>query len=124
MEFSKCFPIWNKLNTDEQSLLLNSAFVKKIPAGTVIHEGNSDCMGLLLVYSGQLRAFIFSDEGKEITIYRLFNFDMCLFSASCMMKNIQFNISVVAEKDTEAWVIPVDVYKIIFLLYSTSVILL
>ena len=52
-----------------------------------------------------------SEEGREITIFRLFSRDMCLFSASCMMKNIQFDITVTAEKDTEAWFIPVDIYK-------------
>jgi CRP/FNR family transcriptional regulator len=68
-------------------------------------------VGLFLICSGQLRAFILSDEGKEITIYRLFERDMCLFSASCMMNSIQFDISIEAEKDTELWVIPSEVYK-------------
>ena len=36
---------------------------------------------------------------------------MCLFSASCMMNSIQFDISIEAEKDTELWVIPTEVYK-------------
>ncbi|MEA4992607.1 MAG: Crp/Fnr family transcriptional regulator, partial [Oscillibacter sp.] len=73
--------------------------------------GDADCVGLMIVRSGQLRAFILSDEGKEVTIYRLFERDMCLFSASCIMKNIQFDIAVEAEKDAELWVIPSDVYK-------------
>ena len=36
---------------------------------------------------------------------------MCLFSASCMMNSIQFDISVMPETDTEAWIIPADLYK-------------
>lgn len=111
MNFSDFFPVFNKLETAEQSALLHSAALRKINKGTLIHSGSGDCLGLLLVRSGQLRAFIMSDEGREITIYRLFERDMCLFSASCMMKNIQFDISITAEKDTEAWLIPVDVYQ-------------
>ena len=61
--------------------------------------------------SGQLRAYILSDEGREITIYRLFDRDMCLFSAPCMMRSIQFEVTVAAEKDTEFWVIPTEVYQ-------------
>ena len=61
--------------------------------------------------SGQLRAYILSDEGREITLYRLFDMDMCLFSASCIMRSIQFEIIIEAEKDTELWIIPADVYK-------------
>ena len=70
-----------------------------------------DCTGLLLVKSGQLRAYILSDEGREITIYRLFDRDMCLFSASCMMRSIQFEITIETEKDTELWIIPTEIYK-------------
>ena len=70
-----------------------------------------DCTGLLLVKSGQLRAYILSDEGREITIYRLFDRDMCLFSASCMMRSIQFDMTIEAEKDTEFWIIPTEIYK-------------
>ena len=63
------------------------------------------------VCPGQLRAYIISEEGREITIYRLFERDICLFSASCMMRNIQFDITIEAEKDTEAWVIPPKLYR-------------
>ena len=56
--------------------------------------------------SGQLRAYILSDEGREITIYRLFDRDMCLFSASCIMRSIQFEVIIEAEKDSELWIIP------------------
>ena len=60
---------------------------------------------------GQLRAYILSDEGREITLYRLFERDMCLFSASCVIRSIQFEIIIEAEKDTELWVIPPEIYQ-------------
>ena len=66
---------------------------------------------MLLVKSGQLRAYILSDEGREITLYRLFDRDLCLFSASCIMRSIQFEVSIEAEKDTDLWVIPAAVYQ-------------
>ena len=84
---------------------------KMVSKGTIIHNGSMDCTGLLLVKSGQLRAYILSDEGREITIYRLFDRDMCLFSASCMMRSIQFEVTIEAEKDTDLWIIPVDIYQ-------------
>ena len=83
----------------------------RVSKGTVVHNGSADCTGLLLLKSGQLRAYILSDEGREITLYRLFDMDMCLFSASCIMRSIQFEIIIEAEKDTELWIIPADVYK-------------
>ena len=79
--------------------------------GTVLHNGSLDCLGLLLIRSGQLRAYILSEEGREITIYRLFEMDICLFSASCVMPNMQFDIITEAEKDSEIWIIPACLYK-------------
>ncbi|WP_312279685.1 Crp/Fnr family transcriptional regulator [Oscillibacter sp.] len=111
MELEEYFPVWKELTERERALLAGAAVRRSAPKGTLLHAGVADCVGLMIVRSGQLRAFILSDEGKEITIYRLFERDMCLFSASCIMKNIQFDIAVEAEKDAELWVIPSDVYK-------------
>lgn len=111
MPLSTYFPIWEKLNADEQNLLLQSASKRTAKKGILLHNGSADCVGLFVLCSGQLRAFILSDEGKEVTIYRLFERDICLFSASCMLSSIQFDISIEAEKDSEFYIIPSDVYK-------------
>ncbi len=111
MPLSTYFPIWEKLNADEQNLLLQSASKRTAKKGILLHNGSADCVGLFVLCSGQLRAFILSDEGKEVTIYRLFERDICLFSASCMLSSIQFDIAIEAEKDSEFYIIPTDVYK-------------
>ena len=41
--------------------------------GALIHGGAADCVGFILVVSGQLRVFTVSDEGRELTLYRLFD---------------------------------------------------
>ena len=111
MDFSQYFPIWNKLTDDQRQRISQRVVRREVKKGTLLHDGSNECTGLLLVRSGQLRAYILSDEGREITIYRLFDRDMCLFSASCIMRSIQFDITVEAEKDTELWLIPPDVYQ-------------
>ena len=111
MDFSQYFPIWNKLTDDQRQRITQRVMRREVKKGTLLHDGSNECTGLLLVRSGQLRAYILSDEGREITIYRLFDRDMCLFSASCIMRSIQFDITVEAEKDTELWLIPPDVYQ-------------
>ena len=111
MNFPDYFPIWDQLNQDQQGLLQHSVALRSAPKGTVLHNGDMDCTGLLLVKSGQLRAYILSDEGREITLYRLFDRDMCLFSASCMMRSIQFEVTIEAEKDSRLWIIPPEVYQ-------------
>ena len=111
MDVQDFFPIWAQLTPSQQRKLSESAIRRSIPKGTMLHSGSTECTGLLLVCSGQLRAFILSDEGREINLYRLFERDICLFSASCMLRSMQFEIMIAAEKDTELFVIPADVYQ-------------
>ncbi len=111
MSFSEFFPIWDKLTEQQQQRIQTASEFRQVKKGTVLHNGSLDCLGLLLIRSGQLRAYILSEEGREITIYRLFERDICLFSASCVMPDIQFNIVIEAEKDTELWIIPACLYK-------------
>ncbi len=111
MELKEYFPMWEKLTTAQQSRLLSASDQRSYKKGQIVHNGLTDCMGLFLIQSGQLRAYTISDEGREITMYRLFERDICLFSASCIMRSIQFDIVIEAEKDTEVWLIPAETYK-------------
>lgn len=111
MKLQDYFPVWEKLTPAQQKQLEDSRLSRTVKKGTVLHSGSADCTGLLLIRKGQLRAYILSDEGREITIYRLFERDICLFSASCIMRSIQFEVMIEAEKDTELWIIPPDLYK-------------
>ena len=111
MSFENYFPVWNDLNTAQKNLISDSLTARQVKKGTILHNGNLDCTGLLLIKSGQLRTYILSDEGREITLYRLFDMDMCLLSASCIMRSIQFEVIIEAEKDTDLWVIPAEIYK-------------
>ena len=111
MDLSTHFPIWDKLTPAQQKVISQSSQTRSVPKGTVLHNGSIDCLGLLLILSGQLRAYIISDEGREITLYRLFERDVCIFSASCIMRNIQFEVIIEAEKDSEIIVLPPHIYK-------------
>ena len=111
MELKDFLPVWNKLEENQRRILSESAFERKYLKGDILHNGNYVCQGLFCVRSGQIRAFIVSSEGREITLYRLFERDICLFSASCILNSIQFSVIISAEKDSEITVIPSDVYK-------------
>ena len=111
MSFSSYFPIWDKLTSEQQNRILAVTEFRKVKGGTVLHDGGPNCVGLLLVRSGQLRAYMLSEEGREITISRFFEMDICLFSASCVMPNMMFDVFIEAEKDSEIWVIPACLYK-------------
>ena len=111
MDISTYFPVYDKLTPQQQTMLKDSATLRIVPAGQVVHNGSLDCTGFFLIRSGQLRSYSLSPEGREITLYRLLERDCCLFPASCMMRSLQYEITIETEKESEFWVIPPDVFR-------------
>lgn len=111
MEIKEFFPIWDKMTAGQQEALVSGARRQVLKKGTVIHRDTEDCAGLLLLEEGQLRAYMLSEEGREITVYRLLEGDICLFSASCMIRSLQSDIVIEAERDSRMWVISPGVYR-------------
>ncbi len=111
MELAEFFPMRNELTPADRQALEGAAVEREARVGTILHNGSADCVGLLAVRSGQLRAYILSGEGREVTIYRLFERDICLFSAACMLSSVQFDVTIEVEKDASLWVIPTEVYR-------------
>lgn len=104
------FPFWDKLEFQYKEELANHCQLQHFRKGSRIETKAKQCLGLLLIQTGQLRALILSESGKEITLYRLYELDICLFSASCIMRNVQFDIQIEVEADTDAFVIPPVLY--------------
>lgn len=104
-------PFWADLTPEQQSMIKNGSATRRFSAGNMLHRGPEDCAGLFIIIKGQVRAFILSDTGREITLYRLFDRDVCIFSASCVMKDIRFDVHMQAVEDTETILIPTPVYR-------------
>ena len=111
MDFTTYFPVWDKLTAEQQQKIADVIQFQTVKKGTCIHDSSADCLGLVMVRSGQLRTFILSEEGREITLNRLFEYDVSLLSASCVMPDLQFNVMIEAEKDSEFWSIPACLFK-------------
>ena len=111
MDFTTYFPIWDKLTPVQQKKIEDATYYREVPKGMILHSGETNCLGIVLIQSGQLRAYSISGEGREVTLYRLFEYDTCIFTASCAMPNIMFDMVIEAEKDSEVLVIPPEVYN-------------
>ena len=107
----KALPFWKDLTPDERREVNNTVSLRMYKKGDFLHKAEEDCAGLLVIRKGQVRAYILSDAGKEITLYRLLEHDICLFSASCIMKNITFDVMIEAEKDSEVLLLPTALYN-------------
>lgn len=104
---------WDKLNSREQELILNNTNYRLYGKGENVHGLENDCTGILLIKSGELRTYMLSEDGREITLYRLYKGDVCILSASCILENITFDVFIDAEQDSEVLIInPVTFQKI------------
>ena len=111
MAFQEYLPFWKSLTAEQQDRIRGVIVHHSVEKGERIHDSSADCLGLVAVETGQLRTYILSEEGREITIGRLFDYDISLLSASCVMPDMQLNVMIEAEKNTEFWSIPACLFK-------------
>ncbi|MGG7162337.1 Crp/Fnr family transcriptional regulator [Clostridium ihumii] len=108
---TKYFPVWENLLQSEKEFLLNNIKLVKYNKGENIHNGKNDCIGVLILKKGMLRTYILSEEGKEVTLYRLYKGDVCILSASCILKNITFDVHIDSEEDSEVLMINANAFS-------------
>ena len=102
--FKAAFPFWDRLSDTDKETFCRSSHLTRFEKGTNVHDGN-ECTGVILIKTGSLRLYMLSDEGKEITLYRLFAGDMCMLSASCVLNSVTFDVFVDSEEESECVVI-------------------
>lgn len=103
------FPFWEHLSKEEKELLTSQARVVRFEENQMIASTEMDCLGVLYVKSGIIRLYLYSEDGREVTIARLTKDDVCLLSASCMLAQVSFPAQVSAESDVEAILVPVNI---------------
>ena len=64
---------------------------------------------MLFVLSGEIRTYLLSEEGREVTLFRLYPGELCVLSASCVISQITFDTQMTAGMDTEVLIIPANV---------------
>lgn len=102
-------PFWTSLTEQEKEILSKSAVIRHYEKGSFIHSSDRDCLGMLFILSGEIRTYILSDEGREITLFRLYPNDPCVLSASCVISQISFDTQMTARQDTEVLIIPPNI---------------
>ena len=102
--YSRCFPFWEKLSAADKEYLCQNSSVEHFEKEQPVHD-NMGCTGLYIVKSGRLRIYMLSDEGKEITLYRLSEGDICMLSASCVLSSITFDVYIDAEEPSDCYMI-------------------
>ncbi|MBQ8519607.1 MAG: Crp/Fnr family transcriptional regulator [Agathobacter sp.] len=100
------FPFWSNLTDAEKDLIKNAVYTEKYNKGMLMHRTEDSCKGLMTILTGQLRTYILSEEGREVTLFRVNAEEVCVLSASCLMDTITFDVLIEATEDTEVLVLP------------------
>lgn len=106
----KSLAFWDKLEEKDKNLLLNNMAEKNFKKGESIYSADEECLGVLLIKEGMLRVFILSEDGREVTLYRLYPGDTCVLSASCILNSISFEVHIAAEEDTRTLLINIAAF--------------
>jgi len=104
--YEMLFPFWSKLSDVEKDFIKQTIYVETYNKGMLMHRTEDSCKGLITVLSGQLRTYILSEEGREVTLFRVNAEEVCVLSASCLMDAITFDVLIEATEDTEVLVLP------------------
>lgn len=110
--FQQYYPFWEQLSDDEKNLFCSYSAVKTFKKGENINRAEQ-CAGFVLIKSGQIRIYILSEEGREITLYRLSAGAICVFTAKCVLDCISFNVFIEAEEDTELVVLNPNTFHVV-----------
>ena len=102
--YKENFPFWEKISGADREYICRNSHMLTYPKGRNIHNGE-ECSGVIFVCSGSLRLYMMSDEGKEVTLYRLHRGDLCMLSASCVLDAVTFDVFVDAEEDSQCCVV-------------------
>lgn len=104
-EFFSC------LTEEERQLMISTSRQVTFKKGENVHRSEEKCLGVIYITKGQLRTYIVSEDGREVTLYRLYGGDVCILSASCVLDAISFDVYIDAEEDTEGVVISAQTFK-------------
>lgn len=98
-------PYWDALEERQKAYLASNASLRHSEKGEIIHGCGSVCLGMFYVLKGSIRVYLLSEEGREVTLFRLEEGDCCILSASCVINQITFDTQMVVERDCELLVV-------------------
>lgn len=98
-------PYWKNLSDDERAFVRDNAALPSYQAGSMIFGSSTACLGMIYVIRGSIRVYFLSDEGREVTLFRLSAGDSCVLSAACVIEEIGFDTQMAVEEDCDLLVV-------------------
>ena len=105
-ELPRLLPFWDALSAADREMLLDRTRVQQFKKGEIIHNCSGACLGLVAVLRGNLCSCMLSEEGREITLFPLYENDLCVFGSACVLRPVTCHAHLTAEVDTDMLMIP------------------
>lgn len=100
------YPDVASLDEDLKSRLLASAQTVNVPNGAFAFRKGDPCKNFILVLEGQVRVQLSTENGREMTLYRVNQGGTCALTTSCLIGKEEYPAEAVIEKDVTAVMFP------------------
>lgn len=104
-DLTRIVPFWQELTDSQRALLTERSHRMHASAGAHVQDAGHSCAGVIFVMSGRLRAFMLSEQGREVTLFHVHADECCVLAASCILPMITFDIALDAAEDSDLIVI-------------------
>ena len=102
----RVLPFWALLGEADRELLMERTRIQQFKKGEIIHNCTGACLGLIGVLRGNLCVCMLSEEGREITLFPLYENDLCVFGSACVLRPVTCHAHLSAEVDTDLLMVP------------------
>ena len=91
--------------------LLESGIPVRLEANQFVFRPGDACESFLILMDGRIRVQLISEEGKEVTLYRIGPGGSCVLTTSCLFSSDQYPAEAIAETDIEALAFSRDIFE-------------
>ena len=102
------FPFLNDLTKSEYDIFTSHCISRRLPKGQMMVGDNNRCGGVPLVMDGCMRLFRTSENGKDLTLYKVSKGELCVLAAVCSFANLKYDFTAEALEDSILTIISVE----------------
>ena len=105
-------PFWDHLNHTEKNLLRNNAYIRSFDRDSYILLSKADeDIGLMMLVEGRIRAYLLSPDGREITLFSLYDQSICIFSALSLFNQLSFQVLLTSDCCSKVLVVNMSIME-------------
>jgi len=104
-DYLNLLPYWDKLTESEKDFVKTNSAIQTYNKDRIIQGYSDSCLGMIYVIKGSIRVLMISEEGREITLFRLNSGDSCILSAACVLSQITCETQMIAAENIDILVV-------------------